>query len=332
MPSLEPLLSASQTSARPPIILIVGPTAVGKTEIALQLAERLDGEIVSADSRLLYRGMDIGTAKPSPTEMARVPHHLIDVANPDQIWNLAVFQRAAQEAIASIHQRGRLPFLVGGTGQYIHAVIEGWDLPQAAPDPRLRQALERWSEEIGPFNLHQRLAVLDPQAAESIDPHNLRRTIRALEVILSTGRRFSSQRQRKPALYQALQIGLTRPRTELYARIDARIEGMIEAGFAEEVKRLLVQGYSPRLPTLSAIGYAEMIRYLQGTLTMDDAMMLMKRRTRVFVRRQANWFKETDSSIHWFRVDEDVSQQIAAQINAWASQIRGDFKWMIVPG
>ena len=299
MPSPESHFPALSNAARPPIVLIVGPTAVGKTEIALQLAEQLQGEIVSVDSRLLYRGMDIGTAKPSPAELARLPHHLIDVAEPDQVWSLAVFQRAAHEAIAGIHQRGRLPFLVGGTGQYIRAVIEEWDIPQAAPDHRLRQALENWSAEIGPFSLHQRLAALDSQAAASIDPHNIRRTIRALEVILSTGQRFSSQRQRKPVRYQALQIGLARPRPDLYGRIDARIEAMIEAGFADEVKRLLAQGFSPELPTLSAIGYAEMIQYLQGTLSLDEAIVLMKRRTRVFVRRQANWFKPSDPDIHW---------------------------------
>src|SRR5512142_1515423 len=152
-----------------PLILIVGPTAVGKTEVALQLAERLGGEIISADSRLFYRGMDIGTAKPSAEERARVRHHLVDVAEPDEPWSLAVFQRAAVEAIAGAHARGRLPFLVGGTGQYIQAVLQGWEIPPQEPDPNLRKALERWEQEVGHEALHRRLAVLDPEAAAKID-------------------------------------------------------------------------------------------------------------------------------------------------------------------
>jgi tRNA dimethylallyltransferase len=266
--------------------------------------------------------MDIGTAKPSLAERQRVPHHLVDVANPDQVWGLAVFQRAAHEAIAGIHQRGRLPVLVGGTGQYIRAIIEGWEIPKAAPDLRLRQALEQWAEAIGPFGLHSRLAVLDPQAAASIDPRNLRRTVRALEVILSTGQRFSTQRQRQPAPYEILQIGLARPRTELYARIDARIQAMLEMGFVQEVQALLAHGYPPDLPTLSAIGYWEMIQHLQGKLTLDEAVVMMKRRTRLFVRRQANWFKETDPLIHWFRMEEQTVQKIASLVQSWLTQAK----------
>ena len=322
MPSPE--LYASPTQDRSPgqssLILIVGPTAVGKTEAAIQLAQLLNGEIISADSRLLYRGMDIGTAKPSLAERRRVPHHLIDVANPDQVWGLATFQHAAHEAIAGIHQRGRLPLLVGGTGQYIRAVIEGWDIPKAAPDPHLRQALEHWAEQIGPDGLHSRLAALDPQAAASIDPRNVRRTVRAVEVILSTGQRFSTQRQRQPTPYRTLQIGLTCPRPELYARIDARIHAMIETGFLQEVEALLARGYSPDLPTLSAIGYGEMVQHLQGKLSMEEAIALMKKRTRIFVRRQANWFKEADPQIHWFQMQEQTIPEIAALIQNWLEQ------------
>ncbi|MBU4224639.1 MAG: tRNA (adenosine(37)-N6)-dimethylallyltransferase MiaA, partial [Chloroflexi bacterium] len=192
---------------RLPLIVIVGPTAVGKTEISLQLAERLRGEIVSADSRLFYRGLDIGTAKPSPTEQARVPHHLIDIADPDATWSLALFQQAAIQAIADIHQRRRLPFLVGGTGQYIRAVTHAWTPPAQAPHPRLRANLETLARERSNAWLHSKLAVLDPLAAEIIDPRNLRRTIRALEVILSTGKRFSEQRGHSESPYRLLTIG-----------------------------------------------------------------------------------------------------------------------------
>lgn len=283
-----------------PVVLIVGPTAVGKTEIALALAERLGGEIVSADSRLLYRGMDIGTAKPTPAELRRVPHHLIDVADPDDVWGLATYQRRAREAIEDIHARRRLPFVVGGTGQYVRALIESWEIPAQEPDHRLRDVLEAWGKEIGPHALHRKLRLLDPLAAERIDPFNVRRTIRALEVTLLSGRRFSAQGKKSQSPYSLLQIGLERPRAELYARIDARIQAMFDAGLVDEVRGLLAQGFAPTLPTLSAIGYQEIAAYLQGQMTLDEAVTQMKRLTRVFVRRQANWFSAKDPAIHWF--------------------------------
>jgi tRNA dimethylallyltransferase len=304
-------------SHRLPLVVILGPTAVGKTEIAIQLAERLDGEIVSADSRLFYRGMDIGTAKPTLAERRRVPHHLIDVADPDQAWSLALFQREARKAIADIHARGKLPFLVGGTGQYVRAVIQGWQVPEAQPDPRLRSALENWAEQIGEDGLHARLALLDPEAAAGIDPRNLRRTVRALEVILSTGKPFSRQRGRKGSPYRLLLLGLRRPRPEIYQRIDARIQAMLAEGLVEEVKSLLRGGYSPDLPTMSAIGYREIIAYLQGEITLDEAVVRMKRATRTFVRRQANWFKADDPKIRWFDVGESSLDILERTIRDW---------------
>jgi tRNA dimethylallyltransferase len=293
------------------LILIVGPTAVGKTELAIQLAGRLNGEIVSADSRLFYRGMDIGTAKPTREERARVPHHLIDVANPDEIWSLAVFQQAATKIIAGIHTRGRLPFLVGGTGQYIRAVIEGWLPPAVEPDPRLRGALEGLAENRGIYWLHAGLERIDPAAAAKIDPRNVRRTVRALEVILTTGKSFSTQRGQNDSPYNRVAIGLRRPREELYQRIDKRIEAMFAAGFAEEVKSLLEKGYSPDLPTMSAIGYRECVKVIRGEMSIEQAKVEMRRATRIFVRRQANWFKEDDPDIRWFEADqENVVEQI----------------------
>jgi tRNA dimethylallyltransferase len=284
------------------LVVILGPTAVGKTEIAIELAERLDGEIVSADSRLLYRGMDIGTAKPTYEQRKRIPHYLIDVADPDQVWSLTLYQEAANKAISDIQVRNKIPFLVGGTGQYIRAVIEAWRVPSTQPDPRLRKSLENWVDSIGPKGLHQRLSALDPQAAGKIDYRNVRRTIRALEVILHSGRRFSDQRGSAQPPYQILQIGLTLPRPDLYKRIDARIEAMLDGGFIEEVQSLLEKRYMPDLPSFSAIGYQEIINYLAGKTTLEEAVMLMKRRSRQYVRRQANWFKVDDPSIHWFQV------------------------------
>src|SRR5687767_12332652 len=301
-------------SHKPPLILIVGPTAVGKTELAIQLAERLNGEIVSADSRLFYRGMDIGTAKPTREEQARVPHHLIDIADPDEILSLAVFQQRAREAITDIHTRNKIPFLVEGTGQYIRAVTEGWSPPEVKPDERLRNELGKMKEDRGGNWLYEKLESLDADAASKIDPRNVRRTIRALEVILTTGRKFSEQRGQIESPYHLISIGLTRPRPELYERVDQRIEMMFENGFLAEVRQLLAMGYSPSLPTMSAIGYRECVRVIHGELSEEQAKAEIRRATRVFVRRQANWFKESDPNIKWFRVEEGIVKAIAAYI------------------
>ena len=307
-----------------PLILLFGPTAVGKTELAIQLAERLNGEIVSADSRLFYRGMDIGTAKPSREEQARVPHHLIDIADPDEILSLAVFQQKAREAIADIHTRNKIPFLVGGTGQYIRAVTEGWTPPEVKPDESLRDELTRLKDENGAIWLHDKLKSLDPEAAQKIDARNFRRTIRALEVILTTGRRFSEQRGQNESPYHLITIGLTRPRLELYERVDQRIEAMFANGFLEEVKGLLDEGFSPSLPTMSAIGYRECVRVINSELNEEQAKAEIRRATRVFVRRQANWFKESDPNIKWFRVEEGVVEEIESYIQKSLKTVAGD--------
>ncbi len=288
---------------------------MGKTEIAIRLAELLDGEIVSADSRLFYRGMDIGTAKPTPQEQARVRHHLIDVVNPDETLSLAVFQRLARDAITDIQQRGKLPLVVGGTGQYVRAVTEAWEPPAVQPDQRLRNELTRLQDRRGAAWLHDRLSALDAQAAERIDPRNARRTIRALEVILSTGRKFSDQRGKGQSPYHLIGIGLRRPRQELYARIDARIDAMFAAGLLEEVRALLAKGYLADLPAMSAIGYRECVRVIGGEWTVEQARTEMRRATRVYVRRQANWFKETDAGIRWYETGHPSAiSEIAAYI------------------
>lgn len=301
-------------SDRPPLILIVGPTAIGKTEIALELAEELGGEIISADSRLFYRGMDIGTAKPSRLEQERVPHHLIDIVDPDETLSLAVFQKMAIDVITAVLRRGRLPLLVGGTGQYVRAVTEGWKPPEVEPDPRLRSVLGKLASETGNDWLHARLGTLDPEAAAGIDPRNVRRTIRALEVILTTGQKFSEQRRHGASPYRLVTVGLKRPRTELYARIDARIEAMFDGGLLDEVKGLLAEGYGPELPAMSAIGYRECVRVVRGECGVEEAKVAMRRATRAYVRRQANWFKESDPGIRWFEASEP---QLRASIAAY---------------
>jgi tRNA dimethylallyltransferase len=309
----SPLRQALRT-AQPPLIVIVGPTAVGKTELSIRLAERMNGEIVSADSRLFYRGMDIGTAKPTAEERARVPHHLIDVANPHEIWSLTLFQQAVAKAIAGIHARGKLPFLVGGTGQYIHAVTHGWSPPAAQPDPRLRKELEEQAKANGADWLHNQLRLLDPESANTIDARNVRRTVRALEVIFATGRKFSEQRGQVEGRYRLLTLGLIRPRPELYARVDARIESMFASGLLEEVEWLIESGYSPDLPAMTSIGYRECVAVLQNRMTVEEAKVEMRRLTRIFVRRQANWFKLDDPSIHWFEAGivklEDMEKSV----------------------
>jgi tRNA dimethylallyltransferase len=299
------------------IVLIVGPTAVGKTEISIQLALRLDAEIISCDSRLFYRGMNIGTAKPSLADRRKVPHHLIDVVEPDQVLSLSVFRQEASRLIGEITNRDRLPLLVGGTGQYVRAILEGWQPPMVQPSLSLRQALEEWADEVGYQGLAERLAVLDPEAAQMIDPRNVRRTIRALEVIFTTGKRFSEQRQKGQGQFDSLVLGLIRPRDELFSRVDSRIEQMISEGLVNEVRILLEKGYSPELPSMSAIGYREISQYLLGKITLEEAIIFMKRATRVFIRRQANWFKPDDPKIHWFEVDADVVEEMEAKVHAW---------------
>ncbi|OQA25094.1 MAG: tRNA dimethylallyltransferase [Chloroflexi bacterium ADurb.Bin344] len=293
----------SQHPSKIPVTVIVGPTAVGKTAFAIELAKIANAEIVSADSRYFYRGMDIGTAKPTPEERQSIPHHLIDVADPDETWSLALFQQKAYDAIASIHERGKNVIVVGGTGQYIRALLQGWSPPTMEADLVMRAVLEDWANEIGPMEIHKKLAILDPIAAEKIDYRNVRRTIRALEVIFGSGQRFSEQRKVTESPYSFLILGLNRSRSSLYQRIDQRIDQMIRQGFIEEVAGLLEKGYSPALPSMSAIGYREISAYLNHEISLDEAIRLIKQRTRNFVRRQSNWFKTSDPQIHWFNLE-----------------------------
>lgn len=297
-----------------PVVFIVGPTAVGKTEIAIKIAETLHAEIISADSRLFYRGMDIGTAKPSKTEMKKIKHHLIDVADPDENWSLSLFQNAAMEAINQITNKVHLPIVVGGTGQYIRSLIEGWSIPKLEPCQPLRKILLNWVQEIGSAQLYQKLLIIDPEAASQIEWQNTRRTIRALEVILLTGRKFSELRHKKAPDFCYKMIGLTCDRLDLYRRIDFRLEQMIKNGFIEEVRTLLAQGYDPGLPSFSAIGYREISSYINGRITLEEAVEQIKKKTRQFVRRQANWFKTNDLKIQWFEMETGIDKKITHYI------------------
>jgi tRNA dimethylallyltransferase len=299
--------SPDDGSRLPPVVVIVGPTAVGKTALAVRLAEAVGGEIVSADSRQVYRGMDVGTAKATAAEQARVPHHLLDIVDPDDALSLALFQEMAYAAIGDILSRGLVPFLVGGTGQYVMSVVEGWQIPKVLPDKSLRADLYRQAERAGGEALHERLRILDPAAAERIDPRNVRRVVRALEVCLTTGRPMSEQQGKLPPPYCILMLGLALSRSELYHRIDERIERMIDAGLEDEVRRLVRAGYGFDLPAMSGVGYGQFSSHmdLTGEATLDEVVREIKRATRRFVRQQATWFRKDDPRIRWLDASTD---------------------------
>jgi tRNA dimethylallyltransferase len=275
---------------RPPLLAIGGPTASGKTDLAIRLAQMLDGEIVNADSRQVYRGMDIGTAKPTPEQRVAVPHHLLDVVLPSEEFTLTQYTALAHGIIHEILDRGKLPVLVGGTGLYLRAVVRGYRVPEVPPDAELRRTLAREAAERGPVALVARLRAVDPIAAERIDGRNVRRVIRALEVSLALGAPFSSlQLQEEP--YTSLAIVLHGSRAVLYTRADMRLQVMLDAGFEAEVARLLEGGNDPALPAMSALGYQELAAALRGEVAREAAIEATRTRTHDFIRRQITWFK-----------------------------------------
>lgn len=305
------------TGERIPLVVVLGPTAVGKTALALALGEALNGEIVSADSRQIYRLMDIGTAKPTPAERALVPHHLLDVVYPDQTLTMAEYQTLANAAMRDIHFRNRLPMLVGGTGQYVTALLEGWSAPRVPPNEDFRAALEAFVAEHGARTLHEHLRTLDPPAAASIDYRNVRRVIRALEVIETTGQPFSEQRRRQPPPYDVLQYGLTMDRQRLYARADQRVDAMMAAGFLDEVRRLLDIGYSRDLPSMSGLGYAQLTAHLLGEISLEAAVTDTKMVTHNFIRQQYTWFRGHDNGILWHNSEALAASDLIEQTRRW---------------
>jgi len=297
-----------------PLIAIVGPTAASKSALALRLARTYQGEIVSADSRQVYRHMDIGTAKPTEQERTEVPFHLVDILNPNQPYSLEIFLRSATQSINSIHSRHSMPFIVGGTGQYMWALLEGWKLPQSKPDPELRAQLEKKANEYGPQWLHQSLQQVDYDTACAIDPNNTRRVIRALEIYHTTYATPSKQRTKGPNPYETLIIGLTMDRKELYQRIDHRVDHMMEMGLLEEVQALLHAGYDTHLPAMSSFGYREIILHLTGQLTLEEAVAKIKYNTHRFARRQYAWYSLKDPRIKWLIVNDDTEAQAQALV------------------
>ncbi len=279
-----------------PLVAIMGPTAVGKTALSIKLSHEFSGEIVSADSRQVYRGMDIGTAKPTLEEREGIPHHLVDLVNPNETFTLAQYQYLAYTAIGEIHARKGVPFLVGGSGLYVRAVLEGLSIPRVTPDLERRKELEIQDA----CALYVQLQQLDPLAASRIDPRNKRRVIRAIEVCESAGKPISTLQTRRAPNYRVLRIGLTLPRELLYERINTRVDQMMQAGLVEEVRALLSRGYTVDTPAMSGLGYRQIALYLSGDATREEAVRLLKRDTRRFVHHQYSWFRPDDVRIKWF--------------------------------
>ena len=285
--------------AAPRVLFIVGPTASGKTAASLELASDARVEIVNADSRQVYRGMSVGTGKPSPAELASVPHHLIDVAAPDESYNLARFLAEARGAIADVVSRSAVPVVVGGTGQYVWGLVEGWHAPAVPPNQVLRAELAEEARRSGPEALHERLRAVDTNAADAIDPRNVRRVVRALEVWHETGAPFSRQRRKSPPEFELVLLGIAPERAVLRQRAGERVDAMLRSGWPEEVRELLGAGYGPELPSFSSVGYREVAEHVRGNMTLDETAERVKNATHRLIRRQATWFKAADARIAW---------------------------------
>jgi tRNA dimethylallyltransferase len=306
------------------LVAIVGPTASGKSAIALALAKDLGGEIVNGDSRQIYRGMDIGTAKPSLAERRQVRHHLFDIADPRDTYSLALYQRDARAAFDEIWEGGSFPWLVGGTGQYVWSLLENWSVPEVAPDEALRTELSAFAAGHGPDALHTRLAAIDPVSAGRIDARNVRRVIRAIEVFEHTGRPISDWQTKSAPDFEYLLFGIEAPLEELDRRIGARVDAMMQAGFLDEVQRLLDDGVPPDARAMSSIGYAEIVRHLGGQLSLDEAIEQTKRATRRLARRQRQWFRRSDPRIKWVRDAGDIEFEANIFTGACTNMIRGE--------
>ncbi len=289
----------------PPVILLAGPTAVGKTQLALEIAQRLGTEIINCDSMQVYRYMEIGTAKPTPEERALVPHHLLDVADPDEPFDAASYAELARPVIESLQNRGKMPLVVGGTGLYMKVLTRGI-CPAAPRDPAIREQLRRELEEHGLERLHQELGRVDPEAGRRLHPHDRQRVLRALEVQRLTGIPLScwqSQHRFQQTIYRTVKIFLYRDRNVLYERINRRVRQMLEQGLVAEVRRLLAMGYGPELKSMQAVGYKQLAAHLLGACPLASAVSDMERATRHYARRQLTWFRG-DSEFRWVQADD----------------------------
>lgn len=314
----------SPTPRRNKVLALVGPTAVGKTRVSLVLARAMDAEVVSADSMQVYRGLDIGTDKPSKADRGLVAHHLLDIRDPWEPFTVAEYQEVSRRAIADITSRGWLPLLVGGSGLYVRAAVDDFEFPPGDTSGWLRRQLEEKGRREGPEALHAQLAGLDPTAAQRIPAANVRRVIRALEVISSTGEPFSAYQDRwaeRRTVYNLAIVGLTMPREILCAKIDQRVDEQVGRGLVAEVSRLVDQGLGPSLTARQALGYRQILSYLEGRLSLDDALAELRRKTKQYAKRQMTWFK-ADPRIHWFEAQGKKAEDLAEEIREYLIGVR----------
>jgi len=290
----------SSTKKLNKILAIIGPTASGKTGLSLKLAKKFNGEIVSCDSRQIYKEMDIGTAKPTKKEMKEIRHHLIDIKKPNIDYTAGQFKKDAVKAIDDIIKRGKLPILVGGTGLYVSAIIDNLDFPKIKENKKIREEIEKEIKEKGLDFVFKKLIKIDPEAAYIVDPKNPRRIIRALEIALISGKKFSEQRKRGEPLYDVLEIGLNPPPEILKEKIVRRIEMMVKDGLVDEVKNL-IKKYGEKCKPFDAIGYREIIDYLKGKTSLKEALKQMETNTWRYAKRQLTWFKKYNPQAHWIK-------------------------------
>ncbi|WP_312097191.1 tRNA (adenosine(37)-N6)-dimethylallyltransferase MiaA [Niallia sp.] len=309
------------------VVVLIGPTAVGKTNLSIELAKKFDGEIISGDSMQIYKGMDIATAKISQEEMQGIPHHLIDIVEPDESFSVAQFQELVRRKITEITSRGKLPFIVGGTGLYIQAVLYDYQFQETASDPEFRTKLEEMAQAEGSLTIHNMLKEVDPEAAAVIHHHNVRRVIRALEVFHVTGRKMSDiqKEQKQESLYDAALIGLTMERSVLYERINKRVDQMLEIGLLEEVQHFYEKGIRD-CQSIQAIGYKEIYKYFDGLLSLDESVEELKQNSRRYAKRQLTWFRNK-MNVEWFDMTESVkTHDITKKIQEISSYLEGMLK------
>ena len=312
------MVDTSQTPGRPRLVAIVGPTATGKSGLSIRLAREHQGEVINTDSRLVYRGMDIGTAKPTAEEMAGIRHHMIDLVPATLSYNLADYLRLARATVRDVTGRGKLPMLVGGSGQYVWALLEGWNVPEIPVDAQLRAELERMLAERGLAFLQERLLRLDADAASKVDMQNPRRVVRAIERAIATGDAMAGASKADSPPYDALILGLTAPREVLKSRIDSRIDAMHAAGWLDEVRSLAALGINTQSQSMYSIGYREMLAYLNGEIGLDDAKDAIIKATMRLVDAQENWFKKSDARINWFDITSpSYIQDATFAFNEW---------------
>ena len=312
-PPIDTDPAATPAGHRLPIVVLAGPTGVGKSALALDLAERFRLEIVSADSRQVYRQVAIGTARPTPAERARVAHHLVDYVNIDEPYSVARFRADGDAVLADLARRGIGAMVVGGTQHYVEALIDRIEPPRVPPDPALRTALEQDAAERGADALHARLAALDPTSAASIPATNVRRVVRALEVTLVSGRPFSALSRLRGTPLPALRLALTMPREDLYRRVDERVDAMLAAGWLDEIRAVLAAGYSPDLPALSSTGYRELLAALRGDATLEEAIQRTKWATHAYIRRQYVWLRR-HGGYTWIDQGPDALKEASSRI------------------